>query len=98
MSLIIDPEENETAHLAAIEALAGARTLEIGCGDGRMTWRYAAIPRSITAFDTDANKLATAEAGRSDSLTRSVRFLQATVEAIPFPGEFFEAAVLAWSL
>jgi ubiquinone/menaquinone biosynthesis C-methylase UbiE len=98
MSLIIDLEENETAHLAAIEALAGARVLEIGSGDGRMTWRYAALPQSITAFDTDATKLAAAEAGRSRSPASPVSFLQATVEAIPFADEFFDAAVLAWSL
>ncbi len=62
MEVIKDPEGNETAQLLALQELSGARVLEIGCGDGRMTWRYAALPRAIMAFDSDADKLAIAEA------------------------------------
>jgi ubiquinone/menaquinone biosynthesis C-methylase UbiE len=98
MDVIKDPEGNETAQLAAIKALAGTHVLEIGCGDGRMTWRYAALPRSIMAFDSDADKLAAAEAGRPSHHHRSVTFLQASAEAIPFASERFDAAILAWSL
>jgi ubiquinone/menaquinone biosynthesis C-methylase UbiE len=98
MDVIKDPEGKETAQLYALEELAGAHVLEIGCGDGRMTWRYAALPHSIIAFDSDASKLASAEANRPRVQHGSVNFLQASAEAIPFRSERFDAAILAWSL
>ena len=98
MAVIKDPEANETKQLSSIKELAGARVLEIGCGDGRMTWRYAAYPRSIVAFDMDASRLADALAGLTRTPNRSVDFLQASGEAIPLANESFEVAILSWSL
>ena len=41
MTIRTDPEGNETATLFDLVDLDGAEVLEIGCGDGRLTWRYA---------------------------------------------------------
>jgi cyclopropane fatty-acyl-phospholipid synthase-like methyltransferase len=41
MTVRIDPEGNETDALFALVELEGQEVLEIGCGDGRLTWRYA---------------------------------------------------------
>ncbi len=98
IQVLKDPEGYETAKLYAVEELAGARALEIGCGDGRMTWRYAAQPRSLIAFDPDAERLAAAEAARPRGPHGSVTFLQASAEAIPFAAARFDVALFAWSL
>ena len=37
----IDPEGAELAALGKLVDFAGLHVLEVGCGDGRLTWRYA---------------------------------------------------------
>jgi len=43
MSARVDPEENETRALFGIVDVANKYFLEIGSGDGQLTWRYAAV-------------------------------------------------------
>ena len=38
---LLDPEGVETRVLHDLVDFRGKDVLEIGCGDGRMTWRYA---------------------------------------------------------
>ena len=50
MAVRIDPEQNERAALTHIGAhFDGARVLEIGCGDGRLTKTFADRARSVVA-------------------------------------------------
>ena len=44
MTVQTDPEGTEAKYLRRFAGFDGAprqRVLEIGCGDGRLTWRYA---------------------------------------------------------
>jgi tRNA G46 methylase TrmB len=41
MAIRIDPENNETPALFDMVNFSEQRVLEIGCGNGRVTWRYA---------------------------------------------------------
>ena len=41
MQIREDPENNETRALLNLVDFSGADVLEIGCGDGRLTYRYA---------------------------------------------------------
>jgi len=41
MAVRTDPEGNETLALFDLVQLDGREVLEIGCGDGRLTRRYA---------------------------------------------------------
>jgi ubiquinone/menaquinone biosynthesis C-methylase UbiE len=47
---VIDPEA-EMAALRELGGLEGARVLEVGCGDGRLTFRYTPAARSVLAID-----------------------------------------------
>ena len=59
MAIREDPEGHEIAALASAGAsFAGRRVLEIGCGDGRLTRRYARETASITAIDPDPDAIA----------------------------------------
>ncbi len=93
-----DPEEIETKYLHDFLPIADARVLEIGCGDGRLTWRYAAAPRQVVGIDPDPQRLSTAIRNRPPTLRRSVNFALTKSETLPFPGETFDLAILAWSL
>jgi ubiquinone/menaquinone biosynthesis C-methylase UbiE len=92
-----DPEGNETRHLHNLVKFANLSVLEVGCGDGRLTQRYAAFPRQIAAIDPDPVRLTTAVESSPASLTH-VNYVQAHAEALPFQSDIFDLAILAWSL
>jgi len=50
----LDPEGHETAALdQLLPDLRGRRVLEVGCGEGRLTCRYADRAGSVLAIDPD---------------------------------------------
>jgi ubiquinone/menaquinone biosynthesis C-methylase UbiE len=92
-----DPQQNETKHLLQLASFPGKRVLEIGCGEGRLTWRYAAKPLMTVGIDPDRDALRVATIDRPSDLEDRVSFSNAQAEWLPFPKETFDLAVLAWS-
>jgi ubiquinone/menaquinone biosynthesis C-methylase UbiE len=74
------------------------RVLEIGCGEGRLTWQYAKDARSVVAVDLDNDSLRVAKVDRPVSLEKQVVLTCAASEYLPFSKEKFDIAILAWSL
>lgn len=98
MSFQKDPEGNETRHLHQFADFAGKRALEIGCGEGRLTWRYARASCLTVGLDPDRNAVRVARIDRPSDLADRVCFANAHAERLPFRKETFDIAVLAWSL
>ena len=98
MDIVRDPEGREVEYLENIGKLVGQRVIEIGAGEGRMTWRYAPMADSVVAIDPDHERLT--EAGRSspEELSTKVQFALAKAQSLPFRDESFDAAIFAWSL
>jgi ubiquinone/menaquinone biosynthesis C-methylase UbiE len=98
MDIVRDPEGREVEYLENIGKLNGQRVIEIGAGEGRMTWRYAPMADSVVAIDPDPERLI--EAGRSSpgELSTKVQFALAKAQSLPFRGESFDTAIFAWSL
>src|SRR5512133_991764 len=92
-----DPEQNETKHLHNFVDFIGKRVLEVGCGEGRLTWRYAAKPSATFAIDPDRDALRVAAIDRPSDLEEKVHFSNAVSEHLPFPKESFDIVLLAWS-
>ena len=92
-----DPDQNETRHLLQFADFRGKRVLEIGCGEGRLTWRYAAGPAMTIGIDADRDALRVATIDRPSDLEDQVHFSNAIAEWLPFQKETFDFAVLAWS-
>ena len=93
-----DPEQDETKHLNRYADFTGKRVLEIGCGEGRLTWRYARRPRLTIGIDPEKDSLRVATIDRPSDLEDRVYFANALAERLPFSTEKFDIALLAWSL
>ena len=98
MSLQKDPERNESKYLHRIIDFTRKRVLEIGCGEGRMTWQYARSARQTIGIDPDHDALRIAAVDRPADLRNNVHFGCAASEYLPFSKETFDIAILAWSL
>ena len=100
MTIKIDPENNEPRALLDMADFNSQRVLEIGCGDGRLTWRYADKAGHVTAIDAFAESIARAKENIPDPLKGRVEFQHITFEdfAVKSKSSTFDRAILAWSL
>jgi len=101
MTILLDPEENETRALMKYAgSLAGKSVLEIGCGDGRMTWRYAEHAAHVTGIDPDADRINRALATFPTHLQQKVELLNIGLDdfGVHTHTDQFDIAILAWSL
>jgi len=98
MSLQKDPDRNEIKYLRKFVDFNDKHVLEIGCGEGRLTWQYAKDARSVVAVDLDHVSLRVAKVDRPSSLENQVVLACSDSEHLPFQKEKFDIAILAWSL
>jgi 2-polyprenyl-3-methyl-5-hydroxy-6-metoxy-1,4-benzoquinol methylase len=86
--------------LFALAELNGRRVLEIGCGDGRLTWRYADKTAHVTAIDPFEGSIAHARETTPDELKGRVEFRHIGFEdfAATNRASTFDIAILSWSL
>ena len=75
-----DPENNETHALLDMVNFSGKHVLEIGCGDGRLTWRYADQAAHVTAIEPGAEQIALAREQLPSHLQGKIEFHVATLE------------------
>ena len=76
----------------------GRRALEVGCGDGRLTWRYARKAAAVLAVDSDDEAIATARVELPGELGGRVRFEVVSALDLNEPPGSFDVAILSWSL
>jgi len=98
MAFILDPEENETRAIHDLIAFEGQRVLEIGAGDGRLTWRFAGRASEVLALDPDASRIARARDATPDTLRARVTFDVADATCVELAPASFDVAVLSWSI
>lgn len=92
------PPGVELREIARFVPFSGRRVLEIGCGDGRLTFQYADRVASVVAIDTDAAAIARARRTAARRGVAHVRF--ATRSATRFePGRrSFDVILFSYSL
>ena len=98
MTVQKDPEDFERKTLHAFAGFTNKVVLEIGCGEGRLTWKYASSARQVIAFDPDHVLLRIARVGCPADIREHVHFANADARHIPVSKETFDIAILAWSL
>ncbi len=94
----IDPEGNETRALDALVDLNDRSVLEIGAGDGRLTWRLAARAQSVVALDASERDIEAARKAMTQELRGRVRIFVADATKYRYPRNRFDVAVLSHSL
>jgi len=100
MAIRTDPENNEARALFDVVNLSGQNVLEIGCGDGRLTWRYADKAAHITAIDPAAMQIALAKEHLPRELKDRIEFHDIAFEDFAAASEpsAFDIVLLSSSL
>lgn len=99
MTIQQDPERNEIKFLNEFAGFSAShRVLEIGCGDGRLTWRYAREAGHVVGVEISRDDLRFALVDRPSDLEDRAAFANADSIHLPFSKETFDLAILSWSL
>jgi ubiquinone/menaquinone biosynthesis C-methylase UbiE len=94
----VDPAGVEPRAILQTVDFRNAHVLEVGAGDGRLTFRYADEPSFVVGIDTRETDIRSAAKTPRAEFRGHTRFLCASGAALPFPPEEFEIVLLASSL
>ena len=98
MPHVIDPDGVELATIVDLVELHGRRALDVGCGNGRLSFACASHGADVFAIDPDEEAIATARAETPEALRDRVRFEVAHAREIELPTSEFDLALFSWSL
>jgi 2-polyprenyl-3-methyl-5-hydroxy-6-metoxy-1,4-benzoquinol methylase len=93
-----DLDGAEQRVLAEVVDFAGKRVLEIGCGDGRLTWTFAPQASFVLAIDADDEEIAIALRERPRELAGKVELRAESAVELDVAPASFDLAFLSWSL
>lgn len=96
----LDPEKNEPRALFEFADFKDKNVLEIGCGDGRLTWHYADKAAHVTAIEPSAEQVAIARENLPNNLHGKVEFHAVGLEdfATESKPSVFDLIILSYSL
>jgi ubiquinone/menaquinone biosynthesis C-methylase UbiE len=94
----IDPEGVELRTLRRLAPVDGLHVLELGCGDGRLTYQIARAAASVFAVDPDEERIAEARRSLPRELEEKISFEAAGAADVTTPGRRFDLALFSWSL
>lgn len=97
MGYVKDPDGAEARVLGDVADFSGRRVLEVGCGDGRLTWLYAPRAESVLGIDPDEEQIALARADTPPEVADRVQFEVGEAEDLSRTA-VFDVAFLSWSL
>ncbi len=93
-----DPENSELDALHDFAgSFAGKRVLEIGCGNGRLTYQYAAEAKLVHGIDPSEKKITEAREKIPQKLKNRLQLWDVGIENF-FSPEKYDIAIMAWSL
>lgn len=93
-----DPEGTEVRMLLKRTPLSGARVVEIGCGDGRLTRRLARVVRSVVGIDPDPAQIDVARRLTPPHFKEKMRFEVGSGASLRFADQSAPVVLLSWSL
>ena len=96
--MVVDPDGVELATIRELVDLEGLHVIEIGCGDGRLTFGCAEQAASVFAFDADEELVRRARDSTPRALRDRIRFAVADAAEVDLPPAEFDLALFSWSL
>jgi len=97
MAIRSDTAGLEKKYLLDMLPAQSNRMLEIGCGDGRLTWQYAELAESLVAIDVTPDTLAEALRERPERFCETTSILEASGVYLPFKSDSFDHALFSLS-
>ncbi len=98
MSIIIDPEGKEIDALRRLANWGGARVLEFGYGDGRLTLRLAYLGAHVVAFDPKPSLIRNARRNLPKKFAKQIKYFIGSAGKLKHPAGSLDRVVFAWSL
>lgn len=100
MMIRSDPENTESRVLFELADFTDRTVLEIGCGDGRLTWLYAEKAAHVTAIEPGAEQIALAKGNLPGRLQNRIDFHATSFEdfAAGSASSVFDLVILSYSL
>lgn len=98
MPVSFDRKGVETTAIHDLVDFTGKQVLEVGCGDGRLTWRYAKTAESVVGLDINEKKIKAAIAACPEELHSKVMFKSEDIGVFDPGDERFDIAILSYSL
>src|SRR5438094_700788 len=92
------PDGMEVRLIERFTTLKGRRILEVGCGDGRLTFQYAPTARQVLAIDPDRLSIEDALDEQAALRIPNITFRVGSIEQLPARGAPFDVALFSWSL
>jgi ubiquinone/menaquinone biosynthesis C-methylase UbiE len=96
--LTIDPDGVEIATIRELVDPRGLSIVDVGCGQGRMTFELSRAGARVFGFDPDEESIDRARAQTPPDLEELVRFEVADAAQIELPSGEFDLAMFSWSL
>jgi 2-polyprenyl-6-hydroxyphenyl methylase/3-demethylubiquinone-9 3-methyltransferase len=96
--VVIDPDGVELETIRGLVELRGLRVLDVGCGEGRLSFACAREGADVVGFDPDEESVAVARAETPNALRSRLRFEVAHAREIELPKGEFDLALFSWSL
>ena len=99
VSSALRPDARVELHAWGGEHLVrGRRVLDVGCGDGRFALGVAALAKSVSGLDPDAESIAAARRSARTSGIRNVEFRVGAAQELGYRAGSFDVVILSWSL
>jgi 2-polyprenyl-3-methyl-5-hydroxy-6-metoxy-1,4-benzoquinol methylase len=95
---VVDPDGVELATIRELIDLWGLEVVDVGCGEGRLTFACAGEGARVFGFDPDDEAIALARDKTPDDLRKRIEFEVADGAEFELPRRKFDLALFSWSL
>ena len=100
MTITKDPKDIKTTRLFGLASFQDKQVLEIGCGDGNLTWQYAKQADYVTAIDPEEEDISWALDNTPQHLINKIFFQSTSFEDFSAPDAIkgYDLILFGWSL